>query len=96
MLTDRNPPTGGGVQQLIEDEILSLLLDQDEEEVTISPDRTLHEIGLNSLMLAQLLVCLEAELGVDPFGEERSIADMRTVEDLINAYERALQGVGTT
>src|SRR5215475_10792336 len=93
MLTHENVPNGESVQELVESEILALLLDRDdeEEEISVSPDSSLHGLGLNSLMLAQLLVFLEAELGVDPFGDDLSIADMRTVQDLISAYERALQ-----
>jgi|SRR5215468_6850468 len=96
MLTHENVPNGESVQELVESEILALLLDRDDdeeekEEISVSPDSSLHGLGLNSLMLAQLLVFLEAELGVDPFGDDLSIADMRTVQDLISAYERALQ-----
>jgi acyl carrier protein len=92
VLTQENAPNGESVPELIEGEILSLLLDRDDdEEISIAPDSSLHGLGLNSLMLAQLLVLLEAELGVDPFGEDLSIADMRTVQDLVGAYERALQ-----
>jgi acyl carrier protein len=92
MLNHDPVPNGESVPELIESEILSLLLDSDDdEEISIAPDSSLHELGLNSLMLAQLLVILEAEFGVDPFGADLSIADMRTVQDLVSAYERALQ-----
>ena len=47
-------------------------------------------VGLNSLMLADLLLRLEAETGVDAFDGDRSIADVRTVGDLAAAYEQAL------
>jgi acyl carrier protein len=97
VLTNENAPDEN-VHQLITEEIQSLLLDldDDEAEVTVTPDQTLHAIGLNSLMLAQLLVTLEADLGVDPFGDDLSIADMRTVQDLISAYERAVRSAVVT
>lgn len=78
------------IQGLIVREIRSLLLDQDEDSHDLSPDDTLASVGLNSLMLAQLLIQLEAEVGVDPFGEDLSIADMRSVQDLVNAYTQAV------
>ena len=59
----------------------------------ITPSAELHEAGVNSLMLARLLVQLESELGVDPFADgDAAISDMRSVNDLIAAYERALTG----
>lgn len=56
-------------------------------------EAALHDLGLNSLMLARLVIQLEAELGVDPFAkEEAAIVDIRSVEDLAVTYERALAG----
>ncbi|MFE9256591.1 acyl carrier protein [Streptomyces sp. NPDC006879] len=80
------------VQDIIESEIRALLLgDEDAPDFTL--DDELLRIGLNSLMLAQLLIQLEAELGVDPFGEQLSIADIRTIRDLIAAYDDAIRSV---
>jgi len=57
----------------------------------ITADARLHEAGVDSLMLARLLLQLENELGVDPFAEgHAAISDMRSVSDLIDAYERLL------
>ncbi|WNI17846.1 acyl carrier protein [Actinacidiphila sp. ITFR-21] len=84
MLTDKDIP------DLIVREIRSLLLDQEGESASLAPEDTLASVGLNSLMLAQLLIQLEETLGVDPFGEDVSIADIRSIADLANAYERAL------
>ena len=83
MLTEKDIP------DLVVRGITSLLLDLDGESGDISMDDTLGAVGLNSLMLAQLLIQLEEEVGVDPFGEDLSIADVRSVGDLVNAYERA-------
>lgn len=57
----------------------------------ITEDARLHEAGVDSLMLARLLVQLEVELGVDPFGRgDAAISDIRSVSDLITAYQQAL------
>lgn len=83
------------VEQIVRREIDAVLL-VDEDADGGPPDWTLADpllaTGLNSLMLAQLLMQLEAATGVDPFGAERSIADVRTVGDLVAAYEAALAG----
>jgi acyl carrier protein len=78
------------IQNLITREIQGLLLDLDSDSAPLSLDDALFELGLNSLMLAQLLIQLETELDVDPFEDEVSITDMRTVRDLVDAYERAV------
>jgi acyl carrier protein len=78
------------IQDLIQTEVRALLLDHDSEAAAVTADDALSEIGLNSLMLAQLLIQLESALGVDPFQQDRSITDMRTVRDLVDAYEGAL------
>lgn len=76
------------VQEVVEREIRAVLLSDDEP---LARDDALVAVGLNSLMLAQLLLQLEAELGVDPFGDHLSIADVRTIGDLVAAYEQAVQ-----
>lgn len=82
------------LQELIRREIDSVLLD-DDGSAGYSLDDPLLAAGLNSLLLAQLLIQLETELGVDPFAEDRSIADIRTVRDLVTAYEEAIQASPT-
>jgi acyl carrier protein len=84
MLEEKN------IQAVVEDEIRALSLEEDGGSSPLSLDDSLVELGLNSLFLAQLLIQLELELGVDPFEDRFSITDMRTVRDLVNAYERAL------
>lgn len=79
-------------------ELRSLLLEQPDaveagELGDLTGDAYLHELGVNSLMLARLLVQLEGELGTDPFsGEGSAISDIRSVNDLITAYLEALAG----
>jgi len=75
------------VAQVVEEHIRALLEDAMEEVETISPTDGLVELGLNSLMLARLIIVLEEELGTDPFAEDRYIADVRTVGDLVAAYQ---------
>jgi hypothetical protein len=80
---------GTNVEQIVRREIDAVLLD-DADGMEYTLDDPLLATGLNSLMLAQLLLQLEAVVGVDPFGADRSIADVRTIRDLIAAYEEAV------
>ena len=47
-------------------------------------------LGLSSLDLAFLVAELESELGVDPFAKLVSITSVRSVDDLVRAYQQAL------
>lgn len=48
----------------------------------------LADLGLDSLMLARIVIEVGESLGVDPFeDEDASIADLRTVGDVVQAYE---------
>lgn len=52
----------------------------------------LVDIGLNSLMLARLVIQLAAEFGGDPFSDgSATLADAHTVDGLVTVYERALR-----
>ena len=82
------------VEQIVRREIDAVLLD-DDDDAQYTLDDPLLTIGLNSLMLAHLLLQLESALGVDPFGEEQSITDIRTVRDLVDAYEKAVATTST-
>ncbi|MFJ6854553.1 phosphopantetheine-binding protein [Streptomyces sp. NBC_01166] len=77
------------ITELVVVRVRDLVLDPELAEA-VAPPVPLMELGLNSLMLAQLLIELEAELDVDPFEEQFSITDMRTVQDLVDAYDQAL------
>jgi acyl carrier protein len=80
---------GMNVEGVVRREIDAVLLNDDgSTEYTL--DDPLLATGLNSLMLAQLLLQLEGALGVDPFGDERSIIDVHTIRDLVVAYEEAI------
>jgi hypothetical protein len=52
------------------------------------------DLRLPSLEVARLIAVLEAKLGVDPFLEMVAITDVRTVGDLVRAYEAALGAPG--
>jgi acyl carrier protein len=93
MLTD---PTPAVVR-----EIRALLAEIDRDPGHLDRADRLDEIGLDSLRLARLMIALEAQLGVDPFGEEAAEAagtepvdvfDVHTVGELADAYAAALRG----
>ncbi|WP_051393636.1 phosphopantetheine-binding protein [Glycomyces arizonensis] len=70
--------------------ITDLLDEAGTEHGEITGADALNAVGLNSLLLARLLIQLELELGVDPFGDgELVIADVRTVGALADAYAKA-------
>ena len=50
------------------------------------------DLGLPSLALARMVAILQIKLGVDPFAQQVSITDVRTVADLCNAYRKAISG----
>ena len=81
------------VQESINAEISRILADSSPTSAvpTISSEGDLVSLGFTSLMFAELLICLEDELGVDPFQGETSIVEMRTIGDLINAYDTELK-----
>lgn len=85
------------VKPVVDDEIRDLLLEGADEIGAWTGEEGLVELGLNSLLLARLLIQLEAALGVDPFADESvAIWDVRSVNDLVAVYERALAGVTAT
>lgn len=44
------------------------------------------DIGLTSLDMAQLISSLELEFGVDPFSDGVTVADLRTVGNVVRVY----------
>ncbi|MFI9648084.1 phosphopantetheine-binding protein [Streptomyces sp. NPDC052040] len=64
------------------------------EEAPDLPEPTGQEelaaLGLTSLMLARLVIELEAATGADPFSEDVVLSDVRYLDDLAGVYERAL------
>jgi hypothetical protein len=86
MLKSRN------VREVIEQELRELLLEADVIGESDVIDEELFQNDVNSMMLARLLIQLEAELEVDPFENQADIADVRTISDLVRVYEQALAG----
>jgi acyl carrier protein len=78
------------VAQVVDEEIRALLGDAIEQDDPIDAEDTLVAVGLNSLALARLIIALEVEIGVDPFDEDHSIAAVRSVAGLVEAYESKL------
>jgi acyl carrier protein len=82
--------TRSTINEAVHSEIKLLLTDTLEHDETIRDSSTFSDLGLNSLMLARLVIALEEEFTVDPFSMDRSIVDVHTVGDLVEAYELAL------
>ena len=65
-------------------------------KVTVPPGRMLAgdglnaTLGLSSLDLALIVAELEVEVGADPFAKLVSITSVRSVNDLVGAYRKAL------
>lgn len=78
------------VVDTINTEIRQLLGDILDEDDILSGTESFQEVGLNSLMLARLVIALESQFGVDPFTQGTSIVDMHTLADLWEAYEDAI------
>ncbi len=58
----------------------------------VLPEHSLvDDIGLRSLNLAQIVVKLEMELGVDPFARLVPVTSVRTVGDLCDAYAKCFE-----
>lgn len=94
MLTNKDARSAD-LRATIERTIRTQLMD-DDGSTPMSPDDLLVEMGLNSLQFAALLIELESETGVDPFGSgEVSVTDMHSVGDLVEAYSRALYRVSS-
>lgn len=79
------------VRAVVENEIRDLLLEDDYEVDTLTGQEELVALGLNSLLLARLLIQLEAALGVDPFADQTAVIwDVRSVDDLVTIYQQAV------
>lgn len=87
--------TSTEIRSIVLEEIEGLLLEEGEEQVSLSGRESLSELALNSLSLARLVIQLEAALGVDPFTDGTGmISDLRSVSDLVAAYETAADAGG--
>jgi acyl carrier protein len=85
--------TQDDVGTLVTGNINALLLELDEDDVpTVEAGSTFADLGMDSLVLARLIIELDDALGVEPFQtEEVSAADLRTVGDVVRVYEDAVR-----
>jgi acyl carrier protein len=83
-------PTLTQIESVVHGRLRALLEERVGEVGRLSgTDKLSATLGLSSLDLAILVAELEAELGVDPFAKLVSITSVRSVEDLVRAYQQA-------
>ncbi len=83
-------PTLAQIESVVHGKIRAVLAERVAEVGRLSGSEKLSAtLGLTSLDLAFLVADLEAELGVDPFAKLVSITSVRSVEDLVRAYQQA-------
>lgn len=86
-------PTRDRIATSIEVAIRQVLKDTGRGAATVEPQMLLAaDLGLDSLDLAQTIVLLERDLGVDPFRAPAAAARpvIRTVSDLLSLYSEAV------
>ncbi len=79
------------IKSLTVKEITEVLREEGVSEPEVTGPEGLADLGLSSLVLARVLIGLEDVLGVDPFGGDLEDPDVRTVDDLADAYAHALE-----
>lgn len=85
--------TRDGIASSIEAAIFQVLRDTGRGTAAVEPQMLLAaDLGLDSLDLAQTIVLLERDLGVDPFRAPAAAARpaIRTVSDLLGLYRQAV------
>jgi len=88
MLTSRTPAK---IESVVHSKIRAVLEDRLGESPTIRGiDKLNATLGLSSLDLAVIVAELEIELGTDPFAKLVPITSVRSVDDLVDAYRKAL------
>jgi acyl carrier protein len=85
-------PMDDKIEAIILDKIRAILSERPGPPVvSLSRSAKLNaNLGLSSLDLARLVSELEFELGIDPFAKLVAITSVRTIDDLVNAYRRAM------
>ena len=86
MLNTTDTTAATDFTSIVHREIVSLLSEAKLPIPMITGTELLSRIGLNSLLLARLVIQLEMEFDFDPFEEHYVISDVRTVKDLVEAY----------
>jgi acyl carrier protein len=83
-------PTPEQLESVVHGRIRAILAERGDQISRLSgADKLNATLGLTSLDLAFLVADLEAELGVDPFAKLVSITSVRSVDDLVKAYQQA-------
>jgi acyl carrier protein len=84
-------PTLAQIESVVHNRIRAVLAERGGKVASLSGTEKLNAtLGLTSLDLAFLVAELEAELGVDPFAKLVSITSVRSVAELVRAYQQAL------
>ncbi|MGW1835363.1 phosphopantetheine-binding protein [Streptomyces sp. NPDC002067] len=86
MLTSRDDITA-----VVHDTLNDLLREAEFDPMSFTGTERIGDIGFTSLLLARLIIQLEAAVGADPFEERYVVSDIRTVDDLIDAYRQTLR-----
>jgi acyl carrier protein len=82
-------PTLAQIESIVHGRIRAAVAERAGEAGPLSGSEKLGStLGLSSLDLAFLVAELEAELGVDPFAKLVSITSVRSVADLVRAYQQ--------
>ncbi len=88
MLTGR--PTHAEVEAAVHGTIVELLERSGQSARRLDEADDLLSIGLSSLDLAALVAKLQRRWKIDPFLEEKTITEVRTVGDLCRAYRECI------
>jgi acyl carrier protein len=84
-------PGRGDLEKVVHVKIRSVLAERGGAVELIRGGDGLNAVlGLTSLDLATVVAELESALGVDPFARIVSITSVRSVDDLVEAYQKAL------
>jgi len=82
------------VHQAVHQEIHRLLSERDTSVLNIAEECHLQaDLGFTSVELVKLISALDANLHVELFAQNISIADLSTVGDLTRAYQKSLFGL---
>lgn len=84
-------PTAAQIESIVHDKIRAILAERGSQVARLSGlEKLSATLGLTSLDLAFLVAELESELGIDPFAKLVSITSIRSVSDLVRAYQGAV------
>lgn len=84
-------PTPAEIEAVVHSKIRAVLEERSGEVCPIrGVDKLNATLGLSSLDLAVIVAELEMELGADPFAKLVPITSVRSVDDLVEAYRKAL------